>query len=121
MNIDAIHLSPIKRAEHIKHNKYFICHKIRCHIKNHPQGQSHNQGPPYPPRNSAQVKVITTLLVTPPTLKPKSELAQFVGSLEKNRTTKEKILQVLATRFTEEDEEKVEMIATTKIEEVEDF
>ena len=44
-----------------------------------------------------------------------------MGSLEKKGTTKEKILQVLATCFAEEDEGKVEMVATTKIEEVEDF
>ena len=36
MDIDAICLSPIERAEHMKHNKCFICHKIGCHTKNHP-------------------------------------------------------------------------------------
>ena len=46
---------------------------------------------------------------------------QFVGSLEKKRTTKKEILQVLATCFAEEDKGKVEMVATAKIEEVEDF
>ena len=56
-----------------------------------------------------------------PTLKPKLELAQFVGFLERKGTTKEEILQVLATCFAEEDEGKVETVATAKVKEVEDF
>ena len=121
MDIDAICLSPIKRAEHMKHNKCFICHKVGCHTKNHPQDQPCNQGPPHPPRNPAWVRAITTIPATTPTLKPKLELVQFVGSLERKGTTKEQILQVLATCFTEEDEGKVEIVATAKVEEVEDF
>ena len=61
-----------------------------------------------------------TLAVTP-TLKPKLELAQFVGSLERKGTTKEEILWVLTTCFAKENEEKVEIVATAKVEEVEDF
>ena len=38
MDINTIHLSSIERAEHMKHNKCFICHRVGCHIKNHPQG-----------------------------------------------------------------------------------
>ena len=49
------------------------------------------------------------------------ELAQFMGSLEKKGITKEEILWVLATCFAEEDEGKVEEVATAKIEEVKDF
>ena len=44
-----------------------------------------------------------------------------MGTLERKGTIKEEILQVLATCFAEEDEEKVEMIATTKVEEIKDF
>ena len=54
-------------------------------------------------------------------MKPKSELVQFVGTLERKGTTKEEILQVLATCFAGEDEGKVEMVATAKVKEVEDF
>ena len=121
MDIDAICLSPIERAEHMKHNKCFICHKVGCHTKNHPRDQPHNQGPPCPPRNPAQVRSTTTTPAAAPTPKPKSELVQFVGSLERKGTTKEEILQVLATCFAKEDEGKVEMVATPKVEEVEDF
>ena len=65
---------------------------------------------------------MTTILpATLSTPKSKSELTQFVGSLERKGTTKKKILQVLATCFAEEDEEKVEMVVTTKVKEVEDF
>ena len=121
MDIDAIRLSPIERAEHMKYNKYFICHKVGCHTKNHPQDWPQNQGPPCPPRNPAWVRVTTTTPAVAPTPKPKSELAQFVGSLEKKETTKEEILWVLTTCFAKEDEEKVETVDTTKVEEVEDF
>ena len=121
MDIDAIHLSPIERAEHMKHNKCFICHKVGCHIKNHPQDQPHNQGPSHPSRNPAQVRATTTFPTTAPTPKPKSELAQFVGSLERKGTTKEEILWVLTTWFAKEDEGKVETVATAKAKKVEDF
>ena len=63
----------------------------------------------------------TTTPAITPTLKPKLELVQFIGSLERKGTTKEEILQVLATCFAEEDEEKVETIATAKVEEIKDF
>ena len=121
MDIDAIHLSPIERAEHMKHNKCFICHKIGCHTKNHSQDWACNQGPPRPPRNSAKVRPTTTFLATAPTLKPKLELVQFVGFLERKGTTKEEILWVLTTCFAEEDEEKVETVAIAKVKEVNDF
>ena len=121
MDINTIRLSPIERAEHMKHNKYFICHRVGCHTKNHPWDQPCNQGPPQPPRNPAQVRATTTTPAITPTPKPKSELAQFVGSLERKGTTKEEILRVLTTCIVEEDEEKVETVATTKVEEVEDF
>ena len=105
----------------MKHNKCFICHKVGCHTKNHLWDQPHNQGLPCPPRNPAWVRATTTTLVTTLTLKPKSELAQFIGSLERKGTTKEEILQVLATCFAKEDEGKVEMVATAKVKKVEDF
>ena len=121
MDINAIHLFPVERAERMKHNKCFICHKVGCHTKNHLQDWSRNQGPPCPPRNPAWVRATTTTSATIQTLKPKSELAQFVGSLERKGTTKEEILQVLATCFAEEDEGNVRTVATAKVEEVEDF
>ena len=121
MDIDAIWLSPVERAEHMKYNKYFICHKVGCHTKNHPRDQPCNQGPSCPPRNPAQIRATTTTPAVTPTLKPKLELAQFVGSLERKGTTKEEILWVLATCFAEEDEEKVEIVATAKVKEVENF
>ena len=112
---------PIERAKHIKYNKCFICHKVGCHTKNHPQDQPHNQGPPHPSRSPAQIRATTTSPATVPTLKPKLELALFVGSLERKGTTKEEILWVLTTCFTEEDEGKVKTVATTKVKEVKDF
>ena len=121
MNIDAICLSPIERAEHMKHNKCFICHKVGYHTKNHPQDWPHNPGPQCPPRNPAQVRATTTTPATLPTSKSKSELVQFIGSLEKRGTTKEEILQVLATCFAEKDKGKKEIVATAKVKEVEDF
>ena len=105
----------------MKYNKCFIYHKVECHIKNHLQDQPRNQGPPCPPRNPAWIRTTTTTPAITPTPKPKSELAQFVGSLERKGTTKEEILRVLATCFAKEDEEKVETVATAKVEEVEDF
>ena len=121
MDIDAICLSPVERAEHMKHNKCFICYKVGCHTKNYPQHQPCNQGPPHPPRNLAWVRATTTTPATTPTPKPKLELAQFVGSLERKGTTKEEILQVLTTCFAKGDEGKVETVATAKVKEVKDF
>ena len=121
MDINVIRLSPVERAEHMKHNKCIICHKVKCHTKNYPWDQPCNQGPPCPPRNPAQMRATITTPAITPTLKPKSELAQFVGSLERKGITKKEILQVLATCFAEKDEEKVETVATAKVEEVEDF
>ena len=116
MDIDAIYLSSIERAEHMKHNKCFICHKVGCHTKNHPQDRPHNQGSPHPPRNPAWVRVTTTTPATTPTPKPKLKLVQFVGSLERKGTIKEEILWILAICFAEEDEGKVEIVVTAKIE-----
>ena len=65
--------------------------------------------------------MITTTPAVTPTPKSKSELAQFVGSLERKGTTKGEILWVLAICFAKEDEEKLETVATAKVEEVEDF
>ena len=121
MDIDAIHLSPIEKAKYMKQNKCFICHKVGCYTKNHPWDWPHNQGPPHPPRNPACVRATTTTPATIPTLKSKLELAQFIGSLERKWTTKEEILQVLTTCFAKENEGKMEMVATTKVEKVKDF
>ena len=66
MDIDAIWLSPAERAEHMKHNKCFICHKVGCHTKNHLWDWPCNQGPPHPPRNPAWVRATTTIpAITP--------------------------------------------------------
>ena len=121
MDIDAICLSSIERAEHMKHNKCFICHKVGCHTKNHPWDWPCNQGLPCPPRNPAWVRATTTTPATTPTLKSKLELVQFVGSLERKGITKEEILWVLTPCFAEEDEGKVETVATAKVKEAEDF
>ena len=121
MDNDPIHLSPIERAKHMKHNKCFIYHKVGCYTKNHSWNCPHNQGPPQPPRNPAQVRATTITPATLPTPKPKLKLVQFIGILERKETTKEKILWVLATCFAEEDKGKVEMVATTKVKEIEDF
>ena len=67
------------------------------------------------------MRATTTTPAVTPAPKPKSELVQFVGSLERKGTTKEEILWVFATCFAEEDEGKVETVATAKVEEVEDF
>ena len=75
MDIYTIQLSPVERAEHMKYNKCFICHKVRCHTKNHPWDQPRNQEPPCPPRNPAWVRATITTPVVTPTPKPKLELA----------------------------------------------
>ena len=121
MDINAIRLSPVERAEHMKHNKCFICHKVGCHTKNHLWDRPHNQGPSCPPRNPARIRATTTTPAIIPTPKPKLELAQFVGSLERKGTTKEEILWVLVTCFAKEDEGKVETVPTAKVKEVKDF
>ena len=55
MDVDRIYLSPIQRAEHIRNNKCFICHKVGCSTRNHPGTRnSPPQRPPnrtYLPRN----------------------------------------------------------------------
>ena len=91
MDINTICLSSVKRAD----NMYFIYYKVGYCTKNHPQDQPHNQGPPHSPRNPAWVRVTTTTLAILPAPKPKSELAQFVESLEKKGTIKKDILWVL--------------------------
>jgi len=35
MDVDALRLSPIQHAEHMRNNKYFICHKVRCCSNKH--------------------------------------------------------------------------------------
>jgi hypothetical protein len=35
MVVDALHLSPVERAEHMRKNQCFICHKVGCSTRNH--------------------------------------------------------------------------------------
>ena len=43
MDIDKINLSPSERAEHIRNQKCFICHKEGCHSSKH-QGYPRKRG-----------------------------------------------------------------------------
>ena len=53
MDIDALRLSPTQRAEHMRSNKCFICHKVRCRSNRHPcPGSKVTTCPPASPSSS---------------------------------------------------------------------
>jgi len=53
MDVDALRLSPTQRAEHMRNNKCFICHKIGCRSNKHPRpGNKTMTRPPAPTSSS---------------------------------------------------------------------
>jgi len=53
MDVDTIRLSPAQRAEHMRNNKCFICHKVRCWTDKHPHPGNKSKTRPSPASSSS--------------------------------------------------------------------
>jgi hypothetical protein len=116
MEIDAIRLTPVQRADHMRKGLCFICHKSGCSTRNHPRESGFPSAPPVPPRNPARLR--TT--ITSPTPPAPSELAQYVHKLTTGNVAKEEILRTLKACYEKEKEETIAKVEI-KLPDYEDF
>jgi hypothetical protein len=116
MVVDALRLSPVECAEHMRKNQWFICHKVGCSTRNHRKdgrGTSPASSPrPYRP---PQVRAIET--AAPPAPSP---LAAYVQGLKGKNIGADEILWVLQTCY-DGDKEEEETVVTNKVETAEGF
>jgi hypothetical protein len=117
MVVDALRLSLVERAEHMRKNQCFICHKVGCSTHNHRKdgrGTSPASSPrPYRP---PQVRAVETA-AAPPTPSP---LAAYVQGLKGKNIGADEILRVLQTCYDGEREEE-ETVVANKVETAEGF
>jgi hypothetical protein len=116
MVVDALRLSPVERAEHMRKNQCFICHKVGCNTRNHRKdgrGTSPASSPrPYRPPQVQAVKTAASPAPFP--------LATYVQKLKGKNIGADKILRVLQTRYDGEKEEE-ETVVANKVETAEGF
>ena len=102
MDVDAVRLSPVERARHMKENRCFICHKVGCSTRNHPRKNSDNP-PTRPPRNPARARVTTVEPVAPPPPPSKhTKLGECVDRLAARGVSKDEMLRILEISYSEE-------------------
>ena len=130
MDVDRIYLSPTQRAKHIRNNKCFICHKVRCSTRNHPGIR--NTPPPYRPpnktylpRNQRQHNVQNTNTTEVPTTKPIDEVEAYLNIVQSNRNLSNqdvlKSLQIIFDDSVDEQGEQINTIHLNQIPPKEDF
>jgi len=59
MDIDVLRLSPTQRAEHMRNNKCFICHKVGCRSNKHPRPGNKAMTRPLASTSSSFVRATT--------------------------------------------------------------
>ena len=102
MDVDAIRLSPVERAHHMKENRCFICHKVGCSTRNHPRKNSDNP-PTRPPRNPTRARATAVEPVAPPPPPSKrTKLGEYVDGLAARGVSRDEILRVLEISYSEE-------------------
>ena len=85
MDVDRIYLSPTQRAEHIRNNKCFICHKVGCSTRNHPGTRNKTPNRTYLPRNQRPHSVRNTNTTPVPPTKPINEVESYLNVIRSNR------------------------------------
>jgi hypothetical protein len=116
MVVDTLCLSPVERAEHIRKNQCFICHKVGCSTHNHrTDGRDANPASSPRPYRPPQVWAVETATSPAP-----SPLATYVQGLNGKNIGADEILRVLQTCY-DGDKEEEETVVTNKVETTEDF
>jgi len=81
MDVDTLRLSPTQRAEHMRANKCFICHKVGCHSNKHPCPG--NKAMTRPPASTSSSFVRATIVPETSENKPLLDYARRLNILEK--------------------------------------
>jgi hypothetical protein len=116
MVIDALRLSPVERAEYMRKNQCFICHKVGCSTRNHRKdGRGTNPTSSLCPYCPPQVRTVETAVPPAP-----SPLAAYVQGLKGKNIGADEILRVLQTCY-DGDKEEEETVVTNKVETTEGF
>ena len=118
MDVDRIYLSPTQRAEHIRNNKCFICHRVGCSTRNHPGTRNnppnHSQNRMYLPRNQRPHNVRNTSTTPTPTTKPIDEVESYLNVIRSNKNLSNqdvlKSLQILFDDSIDEQGEQINLI-----------
>ena len=103
MDVDRIYLTPTQWAEHLRNNKCFICHKVRCSTRNHPGTKGRTPIKTYQPQNQRPHNVRNT--DTPPTpetpcTQPIDEVASYLNVMCTNKNlSNQDVLQSLQIIF----------------------
>jgi len=81
MDIDVLRLSPTQRAEHMRTNKCFICHKVGCRSNKH--SRPGNKATTHPPASPSSSFARATVVPKPSENNPLLDYARKLNILEK--------------------------------------
>ena len=116
MDVDRIYLSPTQRAEHIRNNKCFICHRVGCSTRNHPGGRNKPPNRTYLPRNQRPHNVRNTETTPLPPTKPIDEVESYLNVIRSNRNlSNQDVLKSLQILFDDSIDEQGEQINTIRL------
>ena len=116
MDVDRIYLSPTQRAEHIRNNKCFICHKIGCSTRNHPRSQNKTPNQMYRPRNQRPHNVRNTSTTPTPPTKPIDKVESYLNVIQSNRNlSNQDVLKSLQILFDDTVDEQGEQVNTIRL------
>ena len=119
MDVDQIYLTSVQRAEHIRNNKCFICHKVGCSTQNHPGTKGRAPIKTYQPRNQCLHNIRNTdtpPLPTPdpPRTQPIDEVASYLNVMHTNKNLSNQdvlwSLQIIFDDSLDEQGEQINMI-----------
>ena len=118
MDIDRIYLSPTQRAEHIRNNKCFFCHRVGCSTRNHPGVKNKPSNRTYLPRNQRPHNIRNTSTTPTPPTKPIDEVESYLNVIRSNRNlSNQDVLKSLQILFDDSIDEQGEQINTIRLDE----
>ena len=118
MDVDRIYLSPTQRAEHIRNNKCFICHRVGCSTRNHPGMKNKPSNRTYLPWNQRPHNIRNTSMTPVPPTKPIDEVESYLNVIRSNRNlSNQDVLKSLQILFDDSIDKQGEQINTIRLNE----
>ena len=116
MDVDRIYLSPTQRAEHIRNNKCFICHKVGCSTRNHPGTKNRPPNRTYLPRNQRPHNVRNTSTTLVPATKPIDKVESYLNVICSNKNLlNQEVLKSLQIIFDDSIDKQGKQINTIRL------
>ena len=119
MEIDRIYLTPTQRAEHIRNNNCFICHRVGCSTRNHPGTKNKPPNRTYLPRNQRPHNIQNTSTTPVPATKPIDKVESYLNVVRSNRNlSNQDILKSLQILFDDSVDEQGEQVNTIRLNQI---